>query len=1384
MGVDITYECIGPCTYRIYHRAYYDCGGQATFTPVATSVPFSPGNDVDISGGLGCGSPTQLGGWQFESYTEVSPICPGTITACNSTNGSSPSGVNGVAEGVYYADFNFCNVNCTNYTISWSSCCRNYAITSPAGGDGIYTGVTQIDLSFSPCNSSPQFTNPPVPYICAGQSFTFNQGAVDPDGDSLSYVLGPCMSDPGVQVGYGGGYTPTQPLGSSWNVTIDATTGDITMAPNPTGAMVVGVMCVLVQEWRNGTLIGQVVRDMQVTVLPCSFTAPTSPGVTNVSGAQIMSPTQVRGCVGTPICFDLPSVNTDPSVTLTMSWDNNIQDGIFSDAANPSVWDTIVGTEPTAQFCWTPTAPGQYSYLVTIVDDNCPIPGFNQFTIEVIVPAGIPNPQVAVATPVTGCNTYEFLAATDSAAEVFDYQWSGSGNLNTNPGVLDSFFVHTYPGPGRYFYDLLITDSLGCQSRFNDTLDVQGITADAGPEISICSDFSLDIGEGVSQQNFTYSWSPGTGLNDPTAVTPTFSLTNNGSTPDTIDYVLTVQDTLCTAIDYTRVIVYPTPTVSVSASTNTICEGETSILTAVGGTNYQWNTGDFGASITVNPDSTTTYSVVSYNDGCSSIPDETTISVNYGPEAEILGTFNVCPGEDAVLTAIGAPVTDWSTGASTASITLNQLPGDTMVYMVPTDNGCVGDTIFANITAYEKPTADYSATTVCSGDPMSFTDMSNATSTDISEWAWDFNDPVSGALNTSTDQNPSHVFNAPGTYNVQLISSTPSGCSDTISQTVTVTPVPNADFTFVNICDGESMQFTDASSILAGGTITSHSWEFGDGNVSTDINPTHTYGTFGYFDVVLTVTSDNGCVSTHNKTIFVHPNPIASFNAFNVCEDKVMYLASTSTVDEPFDYLATWEWNFDDPTSGPNNTSGETYPTHIYANPGTYTPSLIVTTGNGCKDTFEMEMTIYPDPQADFYYDNNCIHQTIRFHEISQHDPGTDIVGWNWAFGDGVNSELISPGHKYTNGPGEYMATLIVTTTEGCTDTITKSVFANPRPEPAFSRTTECFGDATEFTNGSTIDYGSIISYSWDFGDGVGTSTDISPTYTYAEPGLYSTILTAVSDSGCTNTTYKIVTVHELPPDPINHNDSICLGDNAFLLVEAPQDIEILWYDSETGGSPFNTGNSYVTPNLALDQTYYITTVSARQCSSARAPISALVFSEESVQMQVSDTEVFLPLALVEYTSTSNIPIATWNWDFGDGNTSIEPEPAHQYQYPGVFNVQLTVTDENGCPAEISTELEVKRIVGIFVPSAFSPNGDGYNDLLTIGHSGITQFQMQVFDRWGKLIYETDNPDFEWTGISQNKSRPVPDGVYVFVVKALSFDGNEYEEKGTITIIR
>lgn len=541
MGVDITYTCINNCTIRVNHRVYRDCGG-------AQGVSIMTFN---WNGGPGCTPPQQIGNWtpcnnngstNCWFVSEVTPVCPGTVTQCNNPG----SNIRGVEEYYRYGDFDICNTNCSSYNIEWTGQNRNGGITSGAANQGIGTTQLSVNTSLQVCNNSPQFTNPPVPYVCESQPFTFNQGAVDPDGDSLSYSLGPCFTDAnGTQVNYNPGFSPTAPMGASWTVNVNPISGDISFIPNP-GNIEVGVMCVYVQEWRNGQVINNIVRDMQINVIPCpSNQVPVVNSVANIqngvgSGGSATG-IFVGTCVNSNLCLDIPVIDPNTQDTVTIWWNNGIPGGTFFETGNPTNTDTIIGQNPSVTFCWTPTTPGTFSFLVEMQDNACPNFGFSQFTVTIVVSA----PLVAANPQPPRCDTISICALPFAGIPPFTYQWSGQGGLNS----VDSCFTHIYPGPGTYGYTLTMTDSIGCSTTITDSVTVPPIPiADAGPDLLFCTSGTDTLG-GVGGPNEVYLWTPGIFLNDSTSGNPILNINNPGPTVLNQQYILTVTNTQSNCVD-------------------------------------------------------------------------------------------------------------------------------------------------------------------------------------------------------------------------------------------------------------------------------------------------------------------------------------------------------------------------------------------------------------------------------------------------------------------------------------------------------------------------------------------------------------------------------------------------------------------------------------------------------------------------------------------------------------------------------------------------------------------------------------------------------------------------------------------------------------------
>lgn len=414
----------------------------------------------------------------------------------------------------------------------------------------------------------------------------------------------------------------------------------------------------------------------------------------------------------------------------------------------------------------------------------------------------------------------------------------------------------------------------------------------------------------------------------------------------------------------------------------------------------------------------------------------------------------------------------------------------------------------STIVVNPKPSAGFAVNNVCFGETVYYQSQSSVTSGALF-YNWSFGDGQNSSL-----INPSHSFASAGSYNTSLILNTNYGCSDTVITTVTVNPSPTVDFTANAVCKSDSMAFVPAISGITNYTTT---WTFGDGFQSALNSPNHLYSSFGTFGATLLVVSDSACSAQIAKSVEVYPMPVANFSFTNSCEGTTVPMTNTSTLANGT-FIS--EWSFD---NQPIIQSFE--PSHLFATGGSYPIYLRVTSDHNCMDTLTNFITIYESPVAEFAFSNTCNGTPVQFANQSTTASGS-ITQNMWDFGDGTNSTQQNPVKDYMNF-GSYDVQLIVYSSVGCTDTVEHTVQSYEQPIANFGVNAVCFGEETVFENQTVLSAGSFTS-DWDFGDG-GTSTIVSPSYEYPDPGNYIVRLAIMSDEGCPDTIIKPIVVYYLP---------------------------------------------------------------------------------------------------------------------------------------------------------------------------------------------------------------------------------------------------------------
>ena len=356
-----TYSGGTPDTYQVTIKFYRDCDG--------ISAPGSMTLDYSSSS---CGGST-VSLYQVGSPVLVTPICPTMNSTC--TGGS----VIGIEEYTYIGTISI--AKCPDWTLVVCENARNSAITTinNPGIEDLCVEATINNTLF--CNNSPTFSQPPVPYICANTPYCYNNGALDSDGDSLVYSLvTPITASGNGTVFYNGIYSANNPVGGI--TTFNTTTGNLCMNPP---SPLTSVVAIRVEEYRNGVLIGSIIRDIQVNVLNCTEPPPYLSGIdtlVSVDSDPTGSISTYNFCTDgvSQISFNIDALTNSTFTNLTMSWNNSIPTASFNVSSNGT-------SNPQAAFNWTPTisdlANSPFFFVVSVYDDACPLMGSFSYSYQI-----------------------------------------------------------------------------------------------------------------------------------------------------------------------------------------------------------------------------------------------------------------------------------------------------------------------------------------------------------------------------------------------------------------------------------------------------------------------------------------------------------------------------------------------------------------------------------------------------------------------------------------------------------------------------------------------------------------------------------------------------------------------------------------------------------------------------------------------------------------------------------------------------------------------------------------------------------------------------------------------------------------------------------------
>ncbi|MBG0860065.1 MAG: PKD domain-containing protein [Bacteroidales bacterium] len=1023
---------------------------------------------------------------------------------------------------------------------------------------------------------------------------------------------------------------------------------------------------------------------------------------------------------------------------------------------------------------------------------------------------------------IVGCHPFTITIDNQSVG-VDQYFWNfGDGSPISNTSAVT--FVHTYLNTGSssavYTLQLVVMNEEGCTDTLTRYITVH-------PEIT--ANFTTTAFEGchpltvtftnLSVNAVTYFWEFGDGSSS-VEFSPVHTFTNfsNSDTTYMVSLTTSTADGECVKSVSWPMVVHPHVIAEFTVPKVIDCNPfeVTFENVSTGGSYYYWDFGDGTDTITTDLSPVThtfinndfifirnfDVTLIAENDaGCSD-----TASKIVGVYPDIRADFTASPTEGCHPLTVeftnltsGGQVFLWDFGDGTSSdqhdpshTFLNTGNTDTTYTVILTAlsaNYECRDTVSLEITVHPYIQAGFTIPEQIGCTPFDVTFYNSSINATL--FRWDFGDGTDSV--TYTSDPVSHWFintdyNNPRDYVVTLVTENAAGCTSEISRTVTVRPAVNALFTSspAEGCHPLEVSFTNMSN---GGYT--YLWEFGDGSSTSADSPVHTFTNFADSAITrqvrLVTTSRFDCVSETTGQITIHPRPKARFETDKIIDCPPFEVTITNTSINADHY--TWDFGdgiiLDTDTIVPVN--------HIYQNFTndivTYTIRLVAMSDYGCTDTARQIINVYPATIADFSAnDEGCTPLTSYF--TNESTLGESFI---WDFGDETSTTLKDPTHIFFNfsaGDTAYYVTLTSVSRYGCIDTHADTIYVYPQPRAEFIPlpTHQVYPSATVSLGNATNP--GPWSYLWDLDDGTTLTQENPLPHTYASWGEYN-IKLYVSSPHCYDSVSHVIRIFAGPP--IASFDTLYAGCEPLTIQFRNTSLygdTYLWeFDDGTSSTAFEPSHTFDSAGI-----YNVKLTATGQGGRDYFYRQVEVYPKPVVNFSVAPVLVMLPDQEIQLYNLSENGI-TFLWDFGDGSTSTDDNPRYLYSEVGVYDITLDVWTEHGCTDRL-VKPDAVTVLGngmIAFPNAFEPDLSGPNggyyslnmpELNTIFHpawEGVETYHLEIFDRWGVLIYTSDDVMKGWDGYYQGKV--CMQGVYVWRCTGTFSNGRPFSLVGDVTLL-
>lgn len=1340
-GGNITYECLGNNQYRVTLTLYEDCG-----------TAFASSSDETIDVISDCGHNLNMTLTNTVYQQEISQLCPSSMGQSECNGGNLP--------GIYMHQWSgiiTLPAQCTNWRFEFDDCCRNSS-SNLVGSSSDYYFYADLNNQVSPCNSSPTITAPPIPYYCVNQPVCYSLGIVETDGDSLVYSLVEALDNSTTPVQYQGGFSGASPI---QGITIDPTTGLINFIPTAQGNYVVVIR---VDEYLNGVLVGTIIQDFTFEIANCSnqIISCNNSNISNVQGSVTQTnSTTLEMCEGVPFSFDLTF--TDPDINDSLYIISNINAVLAGSIVTYSYPNAPNTSVMSMNVSWTPppgSSNSNNAFTVTVRDNACPVSGQQTLVYNIDVIGS-----TYAGLDLTICQG-DTIGISASNGTVFNWNSVSGEPINVGTNFSCDNCASTLVNPSiTSTYEVVSDLSGNCVNRDTITVNVApnftyNITQSSNSSC-LGSEIQLDVIPGTPN-NYTYLWSPSTDLDNPNIPNPILTPT----VPGTFQYAVMVSSPLgCIKYDTLEVNVVSEYAPDLSMSTLNM-----PVLACLDSAVFDIDLGG-GIPAMCGP---------SANANCSGGATQTLGSAigqntSTGWPAPF-GNYYRNAKHQFLYTAAELQSMGFTGGKiNEISFLVDNMNNSTTTYnSYSVRMGCTGTTSLTNWeTGLTQVFGPQNINISVGWNDLNFTTAY--------EWDGISNLVIEVCYNnlaTSYTQNASSPYqNTAFNSSIYYRSDGTAACPYTGNPT-TSTKRPITKFSYCPTTPDPSAFTFD--------------W-FVNGT-QQNINQYNTPVRF--YDLPQTAT-DYQLIATNiaggcSDTIDFHvdfecllPLPSIQIPSCNGENDGVITVSAFGNDGPPWNIELLD--NLGNVISAVPNVMDSTMFNNIGA--GDYIVRVTDTAGLQ-KDSI---IRVYEPTPVTLTVANDTI--------IC--DGGTVDLYGSVSGGNGVNSYVYNWSGGVTGTSSNETAMPLTNTTYdvyvldslNCSsDTLSINVSLFP---PILTTTeisdTVCPGDVANIEASANGGHGSVYFYDWYDVNGnlLGSGDNINVT----PIDSITTYYVQVTDDCETPMALDSVIVHWYPLPQVDFDADkydgcfpILVNFDNLTPTNEVNTLEWSFGDGATAANNSNPVHVYTAPGV---YDVNLTVVSPDGCefdTTKVAFIEAYDYPEAEFSAFPNPANIFEPD--VEFTNESSSDAVQFEWFFRDStllDTSMHENPTYQFssQFPGVYPVELVVTNEDGCTDSTVLEVIVNGVYSFYVPTAFTPNEDGLNDLFLPQGEGVenADYSIQIFDRDGHVIFSESDMNVPWDG--KHLGVTVKEDVYIWRINTKDrFTGEEHEYFGYIALIK